>query len=124
MNKIKDRFTDSQGKLSWVKIFIPLFTIITLPLIGLLYNNMAIAIDKKADYEVISVQINKINEELKQKSNNNTIKQMLLLQQQQQQHLQEQLKEQKDTNKEVIKKLNELNININLLEHEIKSKDP
>jgi hypothetical protein len=85
---------------------------------------MAIAIDRKADAKIVEIQICKINEELKQKPDNNTIKQMLLLQQQQQQHLQEQLKEQKATNKEVIKKLNELNININLLEQEIKSKDP
>lgn len=123
MNKIKDKFTDSQGKWSWIKIFIPIITIIILPLVGLIYNNMAIAIDKKADAKIVSVQINKINEELKQKPNNNTIKQMLLLQQQQQHYLQDQLKEQKDANKEVIEKLNELNININLLEQEIKSKD-
>lgn len=123
MNKIKDKFTDSQGKWSWIKIFIPIITIIVLPLVGLIYNNMAMAIDKKADAETVNIQICKINEELEKKPNNDVIKQMLLLQQQQQQYLQDQLKEQKDTNKEVIKKLNELNININLLEQQIKLKD-
>ena len=111
---------NSQGNWDSFKLAVSVVVILVLPLIGVVYNNMANAIEKKADCDVTDAKIGTINKTLDGKVDNTVLQQMLLLQQQQQKMLQDQISEQKKVDKETLKTLQELNINMRLLEQKLK----
>jgi hypothetical protein len=111
---------NSNGEWDWLKITVPVLTVIIIPLIALVYNNIASAIDRKSDKAITELCINDLKIKVKNKVDNETLILMLEQQKQQQEFLKEQLKEQKTIDKETLKTLQNLNIQMKIIEQRIK----
>jgi len=111
---------NSKGDWDWLKVLIPVLTIVIVPLIALVYNNMAEAIEKKADGPTTELNIKTLKEKVELKVDNKTL--LLLLQQysQQQDFMQEQIKEQKTIDNKTLDTLMELNVQMKLIEQQLK----
>jgi len=96
---------NSKGEWDWLKITIPILTIIIIPLVALIYNNMANAVESKADKALTEKSIEVLKEDIDRKANNETI--ILMLKQQA-----EQIQSQKVVDKEMLETLQNLNIQI------------
>ena len=107
---------NTKGEWDWFKISLPIFC----ALVGLIYNNVVGAIDKKADTDVTTNHIERIDKALSEKANNEVILEMLKNQRLEQEMIQENLKEQKIVDKETLKILQLLNVNVKLLEQRLK----
>ena len=104
---------NSQGSWDWARITMSVMIICVLPLVALVYNNMADTIKtNKAD---AAAAIEKSEE-----SAEKTLIQYMKLQEERANMLQSQMKEQKKIDKETIKTLQNLNVSVKLLEQQLK----
>jgi len=110
---------NKKGEWDWQKITISIFVVLVVPLIGLVYNNMADTI-KAVEVKAIS-HIKRVESNVNTKVSEKSLMQYIAIQQQQTDMLKEDLTEQKIIDKETLKTLQNLNINIKLVEHQLKT---
>ena len=108
-----------QDTWDWFKIVMPIVTILCIPLIALIYNNMAEAVEKKADKDTTEMSISLLKETLKDKVDNKTLQQMIAIQETQLGYIEIQIQDQKEIDKEMLKTLQDLNIQLKLIEQKI-----
>ena len=111
---------NKQGTWDWSKVAVSIFILFVLPLVGLVYNNMADTI--KEVKKTVTENVARIEDNVKTKVSEKSLMQYIALQQQRIDMLQEDVKEGKIIDKEMLKTLQKLNLNMVLVEQQLKEK--
>ena len=104
---------NTQGEWDWSKITVGIITLIVFPLVALTYTNVLNALDTKANKNTTELQINLLKEKVALKADDKTI--ILLLEQQN-----KELEERRIIEKETLKTLQNLNIQMKVIQERIK----
>lgn len=111
-------FKNSKGQWDWFKILLPIIIVVFGGLSNKIYVNLYDLVSGKANAKEVELHVADLKNNIKTKADEADVKALLILFEERSKVLQESARDQKVINKETLKELQELNINVKLLQKE------